>query len=117
MTGMVRDLEANPGRMRAVASADYSVATDLADWLVREVGLPFRQAHHATGALVAKAAAKGVDLDKLSLKEMQAVEPRIKRGVYRVLTVEASVAARKSFGGTAPANVARAVKDARKRYR
>ena len=72
MTGMVRDLKANPERMRAVASADYSVATDLADWLVREVGLPFRQAHHATGALVGKAAAKGVDLDKLSLAEMQA---------------------------------------------
>ena len=116
MTGMVRDLKANPERMRAVASADYSVATDLADWLVREVGLPFRQAHHATGALVGKAAAKGVDLDKLSLREMQAVEPRITKGVYRVLTVEASVAARKSFGGTAPANVARAVKDARKRF-
>jgi argininosuccinate lyase len=116
MTGMVRDLEANPGRMRAVASADYSVATDLADWLVREQGLPFREAHHATGALVAKAAAKGIDLDKLTLKEMQAVEPRITKGVYRVLTVEASVAARRSFGGTAPANVARSVKDARKRY-
>jgi argininosuccinate lyase len=116
MAGMVRDLKANPERMRAVASADYSVATDLADWLVREVGLPFRQAHHATGALVAKAAAKGVDLDKLSLGEMQSVEKQITRGVYRVLTVEASVKARKSFGGTAPANVARAVKDARKRY-
>jgi argininosuccinate lyase len=116
MAGMVRDLEANPERMRAVAAADYSVATDLADWLVREVGLPFRQAHHATGALVAKAAAKGIDLDKLSLAEMQAVEKRINRGVYRVLTVEASVKARKSYGGTAPANVARAVKDARKRF-
>ena len=116
MTGMVRDLKANPARMRAVASADYSVATDLADWLVREVGLPFRQAHHATGALVAKASARGVDLDKLSLKEMQAIEPRITGAVYRVLTVEASVAARKSYGGTAPANVARAVRDARKRY-
>jgi argininosuccinate lyase len=116
MTGMVRDLKANPERMRAVASADYSVATDLADWLVREVGLPFRQAHHATGALVAAAAAKGVDLDKLTLAEMQAVEPGITRDVYKVLTAEASVAARKSFGGTAPANVARAVKDARKRF-
>ena len=116
MTGMVRDLKANEERMHAVASADYSVATDLADWLVREVGLPFREAHHATGALVAKAAARGVDLDNLSMKEMQAVEPRITPGVYRVLTVEASVAARRSFGGTAPANVGRAVKDARKRY-
>ena len=109
MTGMVRDLKANPERMRAVASADYSVATDLADWLVRKVGLPFRQAHHVTGRLVGIAADKGVDLDKLSLAEMQAVEPGIDRGVYRVLTVEASVAARKSLGGTAPANVARAV--------
>ena len=116
MTGMVRDLKANPERMRAVAAADYSVATDLADWLVRTVGLPFRQAHHVTGTLVGKAAAKGVDLDKLSLAEMQAVEPRITRAVYRVLTVEASVAARKSLGGTAPANVARAVEEARRRF-
>ncbi len=116
MAGMVRDLKANPQRMRAIASADYSVATDLADWLVRKLGLPFRQAHHVTGTLVAKAAEKGVDLDRLSLAEMQAVEPRIDRGVYKVLTVEASVAARKSFGGTAPGNVARAVKDARKRF-
>jgi argininosuccinate lyase len=116
MTGMIRDLKANPQRMRAVASADYSVATDLADWLVRKVGLPFREAHHVTGRLVGIASDKGIDLDKLSLKEMQAVEPRIDRGVYKVLTVEASVAARKSFGGTAPANVARAVKEARKRF-
>jgi argininosuccinate lyase len=116
MAGMVRDLNANPERMRAVASADYSVATDLADWLVREVGLPFRQAHHVTGALVGKASDKGVGLDELSLGEMQAVEPRITRGVYGVLTVEASVKARKSLGGTAPANVARAVKEARRRF-
>ena len=116
MAGMVRDLKANKQRMRAVASADYSVATDLADWLVRKVGLPFRQAHHVTGALVGKAADKGVDLDGLALKEMQTVEPRIDRSVYKVLTVEASVAARKSFGGTAPANVARAVKEARRRF-
>ena len=116
MAGMVRDLKANPQRMRAVASADYSVATDLADWLVRKVGLPFRQAHHVTGRLVGIAADKGVDLDKLSLAEMQAVEPRIDRSVYRVLTVEASVNARKSLGGTAPANVARAVAEARRRF-
>src|SRR6266581_5141211 len=86
MTGMVRDLKANPERMRAVASADYSVATDLADWLVRKVGLPFREAHHVTGRLVGIAADKGVDLDQLSLADMQAVEPRIDRSVYRVLT-------------------------------
>jgi argininosuccinate lyase len=116
MTGMVRDLKANPGRMRAVAAADYSVATDLADWLVREIGLPFRQAHHVTGTLVGKAAAKGVGLDKLSLAEMRAVEPRITRAAYRVLTVEASVAARRGLGGTSPARVARAVKEARRRF-
>jgi argininosuccinate lyase len=116
MAGMIRDLKANPQRMRAVASADYSVATDLADWLVRKVGLPFRQAHHVTGKLVGIASDKGVDLDKLSLAEMQAVEPAINRSVYKVLTVEASVAARKSFGGTAPANVERAVQEARKRF-
>jgi argininosuccinate lyase len=116
MAGMVRDLRANPDRMRAVASADYSVATDLADWLVRKVGLPFRQAHHVTGRLVGIAADKAVDLDKLSLAEMRAVEPRIDRSVYKVLTVEASVAARRSFGGTAPANVARAIKAARRRF-
>src|SRR5215203_807443 len=116
MAGMVRDLKANPERMRAVASADYSVATDLADWLVRKVGLPFRQAHHVTGRLVGIAAGKGVDLDKLTLAEMQAVEPKIDRDVYRVLTVEASVNARKSLGGTAPSNVVRAVAEARKRF-
>ena len=116
MTGMVRDLKANPERMRAVASADYSVATDLADWLVREINLPFRQAHHVTGRLVGIAADKGVDLDKLTLAEMQAVEPKIDRGVFRVLTVEASVDARKSLGGTAPSNVVRAVKEARRRF-
>ncbi len=116
MAGMVRDLKANAERMHAVASADYSVATDLADWLVREIDLPFRQAHHVTGALVGKASAKGVGLEELSLPEMQAVEKRITRGVYKVLTVEASVAARKNLGGTAPANVTRAVKEARKRF-
>jgi argininosuccinate lyase len=116
MTGMIRDLKANPERMRAVASADYSVATDLADWLVRKVGLPFRQAHHVTGRLVGIAADKGIDLDKLSLDEMQAVEPKIDRSVYRVLTVEASVNARKSLGGTAPSNVVRAVAEARRRF-
>ncbi|MBV9834752.1 MAG: argininosuccinate lyase, partial [Alphaproteobacteria bacterium] len=116
MAGMIRDLKANPQRMRAVASADYSVATDLADWLVRKVGLPFRQAHHVTGALVGIAAEKDVPLDGLTLQQMQSVEPKITRDVFKVLTVEASVAARKSLGGTAPTNVARAVVEARKRF-
>ena len=116
MAGMIRDLQPDPVRMRAVAAADFSVATDLADWLVRTIGLPFRQAHHATGRLVALAAEKGVDLGGLSLAEMRAVEPRITKEVFRVLTVEHSVAARSSFGGTAPANVRRAAKDARRRF-
>jgi argininosuccinate lyase len=92
------------------------VATDLADWLVRKVGLPFRQAHHVTGALVGIAAEKDLPLDGLTLQQMQSVEPKITRDVFKVLTVEASVAARKSLGGTAPANVARAVGEARKRF-
>ncbi|HJQ55293.1 MAG TPA: argininosuccinate lyase [Vineibacter sp.] len=116
MAGMVRDLKANAERMRAVAAADYSTATDLADWLVRRARLPFRRAHHVTGRLVSLAAAKGVDLDGLSLAEMRAVEPAITRDVYRALTVEASVAARRNFGGTAPANVKRAVAAARRRF-
>ncbi|MEX2248331.1 MAG: argininosuccinate lyase, partial [Parvibaculum sp.] len=83
----------------------FSTATDLADWLVRTLGLPFRQAHHATGALVAMAEEKGVDLDKLTLDEMREVEPRIAEDVYAVLGVDNSVASRTSLGGTAPANV------------
>jgi argininosuccinate lyase len=115
-SGMVRDLKPNVERMRAVAAADYSTATDLADWLARELGLPFRDAHHATGRLVARAAELGVDLVDMPLAEMQAVEPRIHRGVYRKITVEASVAARKAFGGTAPDNVRKSAAAARKRF-
>jgi argininosuccinate lyase len=116
MSGMVRDLEPDKDRMRSVAAADFSVATDLADWLVRSLGLPFRKAHHVTGRLVALASARGCDLAGLSLKEMQSVEPRITKAVFRVLTVESSVAARKSPGGTAPRNVSRAAAAARRRF-
>jgi argininosuccinate lyase len=115
-TGMVRDMKANEAAMRAVAASGYSTATDLADWLVRELGLPFRKAHHVTGALVARAVALGCDLAELPLREMQRVEKRITRAVFRVLTVERSVASRKALGGTAPANVARAAAAARKRF-
>ena len=92
--------------MRELAGSGFATATDLADWLVRVLNLPFRDAHHVTGRLVAAAEAKGVDLGGLSLAEMQAVEPRITEDVFSVLTVEASVASRTSYGGTAPANVA-----------
>jgi argininosuccinate lyase len=107
MAGMVRDMAPDTVRMRAFAAAGFSTATDLADWLVRVPRLPFRDAHHVTGRLVALAEAKGVDLAGLTLDEMHAVEPRITGAVFSVLTVEASIASRTSFGGTAPANVAR----------
>ena len=105
--GMVRDLRPDLARLRDAAGSGFSTATDLADWLVRVLRLPFRTAHHVTGQLVQAAEAKGVDLSALSLAEMQAVEPRITQDVFSVLDVGASVASRTSFGGTAPANVAR----------
>jgi len=108
--GMVRDMTADTARMRALAGDGFATATDLADWLVRALRLPFRDAHHVTGRLVAAAEAKGVDLTGLSLTEMQAVEPRITADVFSVLDVDASVASRTSEGGTAPANVAGAAR-------
>jgi argininosuccinate lyase len=105
MTGMVSTLTVNEKEMRAAASRGFSTATDLADWLVRALNLPFRQAHHVTGTLVGIAEKKGVDLDALSLAEMQAVEPGITDAVYSVLGVDNSVKSRTSFGGTSPDNV------------
>jgi len=105
MTGMARDLAPDRKRMKAAAGSGYATATDLADWLVRSLKLPFREAHHVTGRLVAIAAAKKIGLEKLTLAEMQSVEPRIDEEVYAVLGVEKSVRSRTSYGGTAPANV------------
>ena len=110
MTGMVRTLTVNEKAMRAAASRGFSTATDLADWLVRALNLPFRQAHHVTGALVARAEKKGIDLDGLTLEEMRKVEPGITDEVYSVLGVDNSVASRTSFGGTSPENVRAAAK-------
>jgi argininosuccinate lyase len=107
IAGMVRDMTPDVARMRELAGSGFATATDLADWLVRVLKLPFRDAHHATGRLVALAETNRVDLVGLSLEAMQAVEPRITADVLSVLTVEASVSSRTSFGGTAPANVAR----------
>ena len=104
--GMVRDMQPDAARMRALAGAGYATATDLADWLVRVLGLPFRTAHHVTGRLVAAAESKGVGLDGLSLDDMRADEPGITAEVFSVLGAEASAASRTSFGGTAPARVA-----------
>jgi argininosuccinate lyase len=105
MAGMIADLEPNAEAMRAAAGRGYSTATDLADWLVRELKMPFRDAHHVTGSIVKAAEAKGVDLDQLSLEDMQKVEPRITKAVFSVLSVENSVKSRTSYGGTAPQNV------------
>ena len=105
MTGMVRDLEPDLPRMRQAAGEGFSTATDLADWLVRTLNLPFREAHHLTGRIVAAAAAAGVALDKLPLAAMQAIEPRITGAVFGVLSVEKSVKSREVYGGTAPKNV------------
>ena len=105
MAGMIADLEPVPERMAAAAGAGFSTATDLADWLVRELALPFRDAHHITGAAVKRAEQLGCDLPALPLAELQALEPRINDGVYKVLTPQASVASRMSYGGTAPDQV------------
>ena len=105
MTGMVGDLVPDLKRMKAAAGFGYATATDLADWLVRTLKLPFREAHHITGRLVAIADEQKKDLEKLSLAEMRAVEPRISQEVFAVLGVENSVRSRTSFGGTAPKNV------------
>jgi argininosuccinate lyase len=105
MTGMVRDLEPDVAKMKEAAGAGYATATDLADWLVRTLKMPFREAHHVTGRIVAKAAEKGLPLHRLPLAEMQAIEQRITQDVFDVLSVERSVASRSSFGGTAPKNV------------
>ena len=105
MTGMVRDMEPDVEKMRAAAGMGYSTATDLADWLVRTLKMPFREAHHVTGRIVAKASDQGVELHKLSLADMQAVEPKITKAVFDVLSVDRSVKSRVSFGGTAPKNV------------
>ncbi len=105
MTGMVADMEANREALRAAAGQGFSTATDLADWLVREAGLPFREAHHVTGTLVGLAEGSGRDLPDLTLEEMRAVHAGITNAVFDVLGVDKSVASRTSYGGTAPANV------------
>ncbi|GAA0582070.1 argininosuccinate lyase [Rhizomicrobium electricum] len=105
MAGMFADLTVNPVRMRTLANAGYPTATDLADWLVQTLNKPFREAHHITGSIVKRAEDLGVDLDKLPLEEMQKIEPGITADVMKVLSVEASVAARMSYGGTAPDRV------------
>ncbi|HWV42905.1 argininosuccinate lyase [Pseudorhodoplanes sp.] len=105
MTGMVRDIEPDKARMKKAAGEGYATATDLADWLVRTLNIPFRQAHHITGSIVAEAAKAGMPLHRVPLEQMQAVEPRITEDVFKVLSVDRSVQSRTSYGGTAPKNV------------
>jgi argininosuccinate lyase len=105
MAGMVRDMSVDRPRLRKAAGAGYATATDLADWLVRALGLPFREAHHVTGRIVAIAAERNIGLEKVPLDAMQSVEPRITEDVFSVLGVDKSVRSRTSYGGAAPDNV------------
>jgi argininosuccinate lyase len=110
MTGMVSDMEINTAAMKKAAGAGFATATDLADWLVRTLGLPFREAHHITGRAVAMAEAKKIALEKLALAELQSLHPGITAEVFSVLTVEKSVRSRTSFGGAAPGEVRKQVR-------
>jgi argininosuccinate lyase len=116
MTGMVADFTPDTARMEALAGEGYSTATDLADWLVRTLKIPFRQAHHVTAKIVKAASAKNYTLAALPLEQMQRIEPRITKEVYSVLGAKQSVMSRTSFGGTAPVRVREAIKAARKRW-
>jgi argininosuccinate lyase len=114
--GMVADFTADTERMETLAGQGYATATDLADWLVRSLGLPFRQAHHVTAKIVKAAADKKLALADLKLADMQRIESRITKEVFGVLSAGQSVASRTSFGGTAPVRVKEAIKAARKRF-
>jgi argininosuccinate lyase len=116
MTGMVTDMTADPAAMRRAAEAGFPTATDLADWLVRALNMPFREAHHVTGQAVRLAEERGCGLKDLPLRDLQSLEPRITADVYDVLSVEASVASRRSYGGTSPERVREAVAAARTRF-
>jgi len=114
MTGMVEGATFRTQRMRAAAELGYATATDLADWLVRQADIPFREAHHITGAAVKLAESRGVALDQLPLADLQAIDPRIDERVFAALSVEASVAARASYGGTAPEQVRARIAEAQR---
>jgi argininosuccinate lyase len=113
MTGMVAEASFRTERMRGAAELGYATATDLADWLVRQANIPFREAHHITGSAVKLAESRGVALDRLAIDDLKAIDPRIDERVYAALSVEASVAARASHGGTAPVEVMKRVAEAR----
>lgn len=114
--GMVLDMKINKDKMKEAAGRGYSTATDLADWLVQNLGIPFRQCHHITGRIVKLAEERGCFLHEIPLEDMKKIEPGITAGVYGVLSIENSVASRTSFGGTAPSNVKKAIKDSQKKW-
>jgi argininosuccinate lyase len=114
LAGMIEATRFDEGRMRAAAEAGFATATDLADWLVREAGVPFREAHHIVGRAVALAEERGVGLAELELETLKGIDPRIDQRVYSVLTVDASVRSRTSYGGTAPERVREQIERAKR---
>ncbi len=116
MTGRIEDLTAHPDAMRQALSKGHPAATDLADYLVAELNIPFRNAHHITGALVALADQNGCGLEELSLADLQSVEPQLTEQARSVLLIDNAVAARTSYGGTAPAEVRARLAEARTRF-
>ena len=116
MTGMVGDMKPNAAALSKALNDGFITATDLADYLVRKLGMPFREAHHATGRIVRFAEGKNCTLDKVPLKEMQIIEPRLTKDVFSILDPKRAAQSRKSFGGTAPELVIKAAKEARKKY-
>ncbi len=117
MTGMINDLTANKANMHAASQKGFSTATDIADWLVQNQGLPFRECHHITGRIVQLAEKQQCRLDQLSLTDMQSVHPTITADIFNVLSVEKSIESRKTYGGTSPENVKLAVQAAREKYK
>jgi argininosuccinate lyase len=116
MAAMIKGMTVDRARLAAAAAVGHTTATDLADWLVRELGLPFRTAHGIAARAVRRAEEQAVPLDGLTLADLQAIEPRITAAVFEVLSVERSVASRTSFGGTAPVRVGEAIRAARERF-
>jgi argininosuccinate lyase len=114
MSGMIADMKVNKDNMRQMAGADFSCATDIADWLVKNLKMPFRDAHHATGSIVKLAETKAVELHELKLSDMQKIEKKITNKIFDVLTPETSSASRNSFGGTAESQVKNQIKIADK---
>jgi argininosuccinate lyase len=114
--GMIRDVSFDTARLKRAAEDGHAGATDLADWLVQSLGIPFRDAHHIAGRIVRRADDKGVALDKLTIKDMKSIDKRIGESVFKVFGAKSAVASRTSFGGTAPANVRKSVTAARKRF-